>query len=637
MNDGIQTITMTTLPFSDRKQNLRFLLIGLLLAALTSAVYSPVRSYDFVNYDDDLFVYENPNLQQGLTPDTVRWALTAGLKGEDENADYWRPLSYLSHALDIELFGWHAGGHHLMSVGLHAAAVVALFWALLSLTGAPWRSAFVAALFAVHPLRVESVAWVAERKDVLSGLFFFLTLGAYASYARRSFSLWRYLAVVVLFILAVMSKPIVVTLPFVLLLLDHWPLGRFQAGNSGFRIPRSVILEKIPLFALSGFMSVFTWLMQREIGAVKEGFSLSMRTGNALVSYVTYIWQTVYPTGLAVLYPYDMDLPLWKVVGAAILVLCMTAFVLWQLRRLPYLAVGWFWYLGMLAPVIGFFSQAGVQAHADRYTYLPQIGLFIVLTWGVAGLSVRWSHRRVVCGTGAALVLVALIGCTLIQTSYWRNSVTLWTHALASTRPSPVAHNNLANELAAQGRLTEAADHYRKALVIHPGAGDAHNNLGILLAYQGKIADAIDSYRRALAIDPDYVEARANLGAALISQGNFAEAVEQFEAALNITPDAVSTSNNLAWLLATCPDARFRDGERAVELAQKAEQLTGGNHPAILCTLAAAYAEAGRFSEAVETARLALDLAKERGDQALAEALVRHLDLYELGIAFHDQ
>ncbi len=396
---------------------------GFLLCAVFLVFGQTVR-HEFIDFDDDLYVYQNTHVTQGLTAQGIGWAFTARV------ANNWHPLTWLSHMLDCQLYGLNAGGHHLTNVLLHATNAILLFLLLGRMTGALWRSAFVAAVFAIHPLRVESVAWVAERKDVLSGLFFMVTLWAYVGYVRHTFSLRRYLTVALLFALGLMCKPMLVTLPCVLLLLDYWPLGRLAAkGANGAGLandmqsprpasPLRLIVEKIPLFALAVASCVVTPLAQGIAVATTEQLSLSSRVANALVSYVVYIGQVFYPLGLVPFYPHPKDgLPIGSVAGAALVLSAITIAVVVLRRRCPYLFVGWFWYVGMLVPVIGL-VQVGMLAMADRYTYLPQIGLYVALTWALAELAPVWRYRRWAYGIGASLVLLGFMGATFRQTSF---------------------------------------------------------------------------------------------------------------------------------------------------------------------------------------------------------------------------
>ncbi|MHB9096595.1 MAG: tetratricopeptide repeat protein [Syntrophales bacterium] len=517
---------------------------GFLLLAV-ALVFGQTIGHEFVNYDDNQYVFENPVVQKGLTPEGFRWALTSG---ESNN---WHPLTWLSHMLDSQLYGLHAGGHHLTNVLLHAAAAILLFLVLWRMTGFLWRSAFVAVVFAVHPLRAESVAWVAERKDVLSGLFFMLTIGAYVRYVRHPISLVRYGTVVLLFALGLMAKPMLVTLPFVLLLLDYWPLGRMgPAADRSFSFPRRLVVEKLPLLALTAASCAATFLAQGKAVISIDAIPLSSRVANALVSYVAYIRNLFYPAALAVFYPHSGGgLPIGKVVASTLVLTGIsTAALVWR-RRFPYLFVGWFWYVGMLVPVVGL-VQVGLQSMADRYTYLPQIGLCLSMTWGVAQLSASWRYRRQVCGAASALAVLVLMGLAWQQTSYWRDSESLWTHTLACTTNNSTAHSNLGIALAGRGQLDEAIAHYKKALEIKPDFAEAHNNLGAALAGRGQLDEAIAHYRKALEIRPDNEKALNNLGVALVGRGQVDAAIAHFQKALEIRPDNEKSFNNLGIALA---------------------------------------------------------------------------------------
>jgi tetratricopeptide (TPR) repeat protein len=552
-----------------------------MLAMVTTAVYLPVRHYQFVNYDDDVYVTLNPHIHHGLTRKAVEWSFAAGLLYSSPNADYWRPLSYLSHALDIELFGFQPAGHHLMSVALHVAATVSLFWVLQLMTGALWRSAFVAALFALHPLHVESVAWVAERKDVLSGLFFILTLGAYTRYSRKP-SVSGYLLVLGLFVLGLMSKPIVVTLPLVLLLLDYWPLRRCAGPAKAEDYYRSdlrsqfpiqtvlrLVLEKLPFFVLAAGLSLFTFHSQKAVGAVShlDQVSLSARIENALVSYGAYLLNLFWPADLAVLYPYHLVLPAWQVWGSLVLLGGITVLVLAGARRCPWLPVGWCWYLGMLLPVIGII-QVGSQARADRYTYLSSIGLFLMVVWTVGELCPSWRHRKGLLGVLMGLVVAIMTVCTSVQISYWRNSESLWMHALACTSDNAIAHDNFGSALFQKGRVDEAIAQYQTALQIEPGYTDAHNNLGEALFREGRVDEATAQFQKALEIQPDYVHAHYNLGIALDREGRLDEAIDQFRKTLEVLTDDLETHINLGIALAQkgLPDQAMVEFRKALEI-----------------------------------------------------------------------
>ena len=541
---------------SKRQQIVRQVFIALGLVIATVVVYLPVRHHEFVDFDDNLFVTENPNIAGGLTWRSVRWAFTAGLTHQDPHADYWRPLSFLSHALDIEMFGLRPAGHHLVNVGIHAAAAVALFLVLQSMTHAPWRCALVAALFALHPLRVESVVWVTERKDVLSGLFFMLTLGAYVGYVRHPFSWARYLAVALLFALGLMSKSMVMTLPFVLLLLDYWPLGRTQwaepaVGGNVTVAPGQLLKEKLPLFALAAASGLVTLWWQTKpdgIGLLAK-IPLGMRIANALLSYGSYIGKTVWPTGLAAFYPLPPRLSAAAVMGAGLGLIAVTAAVIWRARRKPWLVTGWFWYLGMLVPVIGLLQGAG-ESMADRFTYLPSIGLTMMLCWSVPARAMERWNLKVITWIATVAVLAVSAALSRVQIEYWRNPETLFRRALDVTRDNWLAHCNLGLVLWHVGKTQEAMEHFKQALRIKPDYAEAHNALGFALEQTGRIPEALGHYEQALRLQPDFANAHYNFGIALAQVGRLQEAITQYDQALQIEPDYAEAHNNLGFALA---------------------------------------------------------------------------------------
>ena len=538
--------------------------------------------------------------------------------------------------LDCQLYGLKASGHHFTNLLLHTIAVLLLFVLLQQMTGALWRSAFVAALFAIHPLHVESVAWVAERKDVFSGVFFMLTLLAYFHYTRAP-SNWRYLIVAFVFALGLMSKPMLVTLPFVLLLLDYWPLGRIKAQRPDIRRQLlKLVAEKIPFIALSAVSGVITFLAQRHAIGWTEQLPMLARINNAIVAYVIYVRQMFWPVNLAVFYPHpESRLPPWEIALALAVLISITSAAVILRRKAPYFITGWFWYLGMLVPVIGL-VQVGWQGHADRYTYLPQIGLYIAGSWALADLSVSWRHRRMVLSAAALFVIGALSWSAWMQTSYWRDSETLFTHALAVTKNNDVAENNLGIIFLQKGQLDEAISRLQAAIDLRPENGPAHDNLAKALLQKGRLEEAMVHYRKFLEIEPHNVEARNILGTALIQQGHVKEAIQQWQEALAIEPANGNAASNLAWVFATCPDASIRDGGRAVELAEKAVQISGGQIPMIFHILAAAYAENGRFSDAIETARRGAALANSQGNAGLASELQNNIALYQAGRPLRD-
>lgn len=600
------------------------------LFVVTWAVFGQTLWYDFVNYDDPSYVYQNTRITGGINLANVAWAFT------HIHSENWHPLTTITHMLDCQLHGLNAGWHHFTNVLLHAIAVVLLFVALHQMTGAVWRSAFVSAVFAVHPLHVESVAWIAERKDVLSALFFMLTLLAYLHYTRAP-SIGRYLTVALLVALGLMSKPMLVTLPFVLLLLDYWPLGRFEAhrSNTGRQVLQPVV-EKIPLIALSAVSSMVTFLAQRGAIGWTEQLPVSERISNAFVAYVVYIRQMFWPAELAVFYPHPENrLPVLEISLALIVLIGITATAFVFRKKAPYFVTGWLWYLGMLVPVIGL-VQVGWQGHADRYTYLPQIGLYIAVTWAVTDLTRVWRFQRIALGAAGVLIVGALSCRAWLQTSYWRDSETLFTHALAVTSNNDVALNNLGIIFLDKGQLDDAISKLQAAIDLRPENAPAHDNLAKALLKKGQVAEAMVHYRKFLELEPANVEARNTLGTALIQQGHVREAIDQWQEALATQPENGNAASNLAWVFATSPEASIRDGTRAVELAERALRISGGKIAMIYKVLAAAYAESGRFADAAETAQRGAELATSQGNPALAAELESNLALYQSGRQLRD-
>jgi len=523
------------------------LLSFLLLTLLILSVYGRVSQFGFVHYDDHVYVTDNLRVQSGLTVQNIWWALTS------LDAGFWHPMTWLSLMLDYSLYGLNAGGYHWTNVILHILNTLLLLIVLERMTGAFWRSAFVAALFALHPLHVESVAWVAARKDVLSISFWMLAMLGYVHYVRRPGG-WRYLWVVVLFTLGLMSKPMLVTLPFVLLLLDWWPLGRFGVmqpvpGGGRFRsigIPGWLILEKVPLFALAVGVSVATVVAEQRTGALSPmtSFPLDVRVVNALVSYVLYIGKMFRPADLSVFYPHHGLWPAWAWTSSILLLGAVSVLSFRWLRKYPYFAVGWFWYLGTLIPVIGL-VQVGSHGMADRYTYVPLIGLFIVIAWGGFDIFRRFRQDRLLPGGVAVVLLIILSIQSHIQIRYWENARTLFQHAIQVTKDNYLAHNNLGAALARQGKSIEAVHQYREAIRIMPEYVEAYFNMGAALADQEKYPEAVIAYRRVLGIRPDFAEAHNNLAIALATQGDLEGAIRHFKAALTIRSDYRDARNNL--------------------------------------------------------------------------------------------
>ena len=588
-----------------------------LLAVAVFLVFGQTLRHEFINYDDEEYFYDNPQVQHGLTWSGVAWAFRTMY------AANWHPLTWLSLMLDAQLFGAGPMGPHLTNVILHAVNTVLLFLLLRRLSGAYWRSALVAALFGLHPLHVESVAWVSERKDVLSGLFFMLTLLMYARYVEESKvrclkSKVFYGLALLFFALGLMSKPMLVTLPFVLLLLDYWPLQRFMLHDSRKVIAR-MVWEKLPFLLLSAAACVATVLAQQELIKSTIMLPFTLRFGNALVAYATYFVQMVWPEHLAVFYPYRFDVPDWQTVGTGILLLFITLLAFRTARRFPYFATGWLWYLGMLVPVIGL-VQVGEQARADRYTYLPLIGVFILLAWGTGEVFERWRYRRQVLGAGAFTVIAVLMVCSSIQTSYWRDSESLWTHTLACTSGNYVGLNNLGHVFAKRGQTAEAMKYYQMSLEIKPGYMDAHNNFGVVLAEQGRFAEAMEHYQRALEIKPDFAGVHYNLGNLLTKEGRIAEANECYQRAIEIKPDFAEAHYNLGGALA-------RQG-RNLEAINQYQQVIEINpdFAGVHNNLGVALVALGSNAEAISHFQKAL---KNKSDNAEAH--------YNLGVALDRQ
>src|SRR6267378_1078188 len=655
--------------------------IYLLLTGLSLAVFSQTIHYNFVNFDDDTYVYNAPAIRAGLTLKGIVAAFTS------PHAGNWHPLTTLSHMLDCGLYGLNAGGHHATNVVLHTIAALLLFHMLRQMTGAFWKSAIVAALFAIHPLHVESVAWVSERKDALSAVFFMLTLAAYVRYARAP-SPGRYFIVAMIFALGLMSKPMLVTVPFVLLLLDYWPLRRFDKearlkpgvdiSSSLNRRPSLLFLEKTPLLVLSGLSCLVTIWAQDQATGLLEQLPFTWRLNNALVSYIEYVWQTFWPARLAVFYPHPNNpLSIWQFTLATALLLAVSATAIFLRKKRPYLLTGWFWYVGMLVPVIGI-VQIGEQGHADRYTYLPHIGLFLLIVWAAVDLAVAWHLRRKYLWPAATTTIAVLTYGAAVQTSFWKNIEGLWDHTLSVTSDNDFAHNNLgflhlrrgeldkaishfetalkirssksetrynlgtalvhvnlANALAREGRPEEAIVHYEQAVKLRPDYGDAYYNFGSVLFQQGRIDDAIAQWQKALAIQPNDAAAHTSLGNAFLQKGWPEEAIVHYQKAVEIDPGEVNARNNMAWVLATSSDPSIRNGAKAVSLAAEAVEISGGKDAIFFRTLAASYGECGKFADAIAAAEKGQQIAISRGDSHLARTLEKDIALYQADIPLH--
>ena len=635
--------------------------VSLVVACLV--VFGQVRDYEFVSFDDYKYVVQNPDLRDGLT---LR-GLSKTLQPRFLN---WIPLTSLSYQVDYALYGLEPGGYHLTNLLLHTLAAVLLFLAFARMTGEVWRSGFVAAVFAIHPLHVESVAWVSERKDVLSGLFMMLTLHAYIRYRERPNSWSRYLATNTWLALGLLAKPMLVTLPFVLLLLDHWPLGRFSGRADWAAEWRRALIEKIPMLGLAAVASAVTFAVQGASGGIHDFVRLSagLRIANAVESYARYLLDAVWPLRLAAFYPHPFAAIPAIEIGAAVLVLAVVTWLSLRFAKAhPYLPVGWLWYLGMLVPVIGL-VQVGMQARADRYMYLPLIGLSLSIAWGVPALAARWRIPRAVVTASACAVLVALAAVAWKQVGTWRNTEVLFAHALSVTEDNYRAHQALGNELLKQQRIGEAVANFETAARLAPEWPNPRLGLADVEVQRGRIDVALRIYEGVLAREPNDLAAAGRYGLALGLVGRFVEAkvhlersladhhgtaelhraLAEIEAALGnvqaaqaygrealrMQPGYTDAANNLAWLLATAADPALRDPREAIRLVEA--DARGSEAPWLLDTLAAAYAADGRFEQAIQTADRAARIATEQKLTASAEEIRERLSLYRRHEAYVD-
>jgi Flp pilus assembly protein TadD len=675
-----------------RRQNW-LICLGLGLAVL--AAYAPVWRAGFITYDDPAYVTANPHVQGGLSWAGFIWALTTA------HASNWHPLTWISHMLDFQLFGMNPAGHHLMSVALHAANSILLFLLIQRMTKATWPGAMVAALFALHPMHVESVAWISERKDVLSALFWILSIWAYVRYVENlKFQIsnfkFFYIGSVVLFALGLAAKPMLVTLPFVLLLLDYWPLQRRQIP-----IVR-LFVEKTPWFILSAGSCAVTFFVQLRGGSVMplDRLPLGMRLANVPMACARYVGKTFWPVHLAIAYPM-LRWPVWAVAGAIVLLLLLSGLALWRVRSQAWLAVGWLWFLGTLAPVIGV-VQVGMQSMADRYNYIPSIGLFIAVVW----TAWDWCARL---GARASAILGVLIAAfclvlTARQAAAWKNDQTLFLHAIQNTKGNFIAYAGLGEYEGLHGETNSAISHLETSVRLNPNYPNSRNNLGRILLMEGRDDEALAQLQKAVSLGPELADARYNLGYALLARGRVGEALDQFQAEVNLqpadfkannnmgdillqnglagdaiaflqkavelkpadagphyllgnalyrtgrvaeairhyekaiqlNPDHIQARNDLAWILACHPDPSIRNGPGAVALALRADELSGGQNPVVIGTLAAGYAEAGKFPEAVAAGKRACEVALAQTNSVLAKLLKKRLACYQAGSPWRD-
>jgi Flp pilus assembly protein TadD len=508
-------------------------LLAVLLALLTMAVYWPATRHDFVDYDDNVYVTDNVHVQAGLSFENLKWVFVNPVSSN------WHPLTMLSHMLDCQMFGLKPWGHHLTSVLLHTINTLLVFLLLRGLTGAVWRSIGVAALFGLHPVHVESVAWVAERKDVLSTCFGLIALLFYSRYARKRSlpnpqpSTLDYALSLFFLALGLMSKPMLVTWPFVMLLLDYWPLARFKPGGVWH-----LVMEKIPFFALTVVASVVTFMVQKHGGALVAGENLPLgeRSGNALISFCRYLGKLFWPTDLAVFYPQPAHWPVDEVLLTGGLLIGLSALFFLQRRRYPFLLMGWLWFVGTLVPVIGL-VQVGQQAMADRYLYIPSLGVFILVVWGVFELTRGWRYQAVGLSVTGSAAIVLCTALTRQQLGYWQDGETLFEHALEVTENNYLAHTNLGFALGSKGRIDEAISQFQTALREKPDYFEAHNDLGYALYAKGRTDEAISEFKETINLNPDYADAHINLGVALLNQEQTNEAISQYHEAIRLKPD----------------------------------------------------------------------------------------------------
>ena len=631
-------------------KNKQIPVIYLLLAGTTLAAFWQLSHCGFINFDDTSYVTENIHIRHGITAEAIRWAFSTGYSSN------WHPLTWMSHMLDIQLFGLEPRWHHLTNLLFHIANTLLLFFVFHRMTKAPWKSAFVAALFALHPLHVESVAWVAERKDVLSTFFWMLTMGAYIHYVEHP-RLKNYLAVFTFLALGLMAKPMLVTLPFVLLLLDYWPLRRLQGAGSGKReagsenqntslvaqalfankrkgkssrkltvqaivkeekpandryqwsLIRPLLWEKLPLFALAALSCIVTFIAQQKAGAVKtmEAFPLGVRIANAFVSYIIYIGKTIWPDNLAVFYPHPGLRPSWQVLGAVFLIIAVTLTVILTAKRLPYLAVGWLWYAGTLVPAIGI-VQVGNQAMADRYTYIPIIGLFIMAAWGIPELLEKWRYRKEALFAMWALTLPCLFVVTWTQVGYWQNSVALYDHTLKVTSHSDIVYTNRGVAYAKLGDQRQAIEDYNRAVEINPEYELAYLNRGVAHNELGDQRQAILDYERAIEINPEYAEAYNKRGMAYGKLGDLQHAVSDYNRAIEINPEYAGAYNNRGVVYGKLGNHRqaISNFDRTIEIDP--------DFAVAYCNRGLAYYQLGDFQRAISDYNRVIEINPEYAD-----------------------
>jgi Flp pilus assembly protein TadD len=615
---------------SNQKHILLFILAG--IAITTLVAYEPIRHNGFVSYDDASYITENPNVTGGISAQSVKWALTKSY------AVNWHPLTWLSHMTDCQLFGLNPTGHHLVSVAIHIANALLVFGIFRSLGGAIWLSAFIAGVFALHPVQVESVAWAAERKTVLSGLFWLLTMAVYIRYTRQP-RLSRYLLVLAVFGLCIMTKPVVVTLPFTLLLLDYWPLERVrwehQANSkTNQKSPGWLITEKIPLLAMSAILSGVTFIAQRggEIVPTLERLPLEYRAANMFLSYIKYISKMIWPSGLAVCYPHPRatlsDAP---VVICIILFILLTATFIYTGLRRKYAAVGWLWYIGTLVPTIGL-VQAGAQGMANRYMYIPMLGLLMIIGWTVKYFIAGRPRAKKTVAVIGVLVLLSLLILTRMQVRYWENSLTLFGHDIEVTKDNIIAENGYGCALSKAGLVDEAQKHFQNAVRISPAYSEARNNLASVYLKKGMLNEAIACFNEIVKRNEATADIYYNLAAAMEMQKKYDEAIKYYAKSLEMNPEDPAANKRMGIALLAAGKTN-----EAIRYAKRACELTENKDAECMDALASGFAAAGKFDEAVRVAEKALNIAKTSGRADLAGKIQERIKLYEAGQPYRKQ
>jgi protein O-mannosyl-transferase len=619
------------------------LFIYIALAAVTITAYEPVLYNGFVNYDDELCITQNPRITGGITSDSIIWAFT------HPHAYNWHPLTTLSHMLDCQLFGLNAPRHHLVSLLFHIANALLVFWIFTNLTGSIWPGAFIAAVFALHPVQVESVAWAAERKTVLSGLFWLFTISVYIWYTKRP-GTGRYILLFLLYGLCIMTKPVVVTLPFVLLLLDYWPLERVKWKPGIIPITKNtqsrrmlsatlLIIEKIPLLLLSAFLAVltFVWQQSGETVSSLEILPLNLRIANAFVSYIRYIGKILWPSGLAVIYPYfHINLLNAAVIICVLLFFLATVFCIYTGRRRKYAAVGWLWFAGTLVPMIGL-VQAGSQSMANRYMYISILGLLIIAVYAIKDFAADKAGRKIFISISAGVLLFIFGILTRMQIEHWQNDFTLFGYAIEVTKNNSIAEGNLGSALFKEGRYEEALPHLTEAVRISPLYSDARNNLGMVFMKLNKFEEAVACFDEIIKQRRDTPIVYVNLAATYARQGKTDLALQNCAKAEQLNPNDTVSLNNMAWLLATMDNSSAQNTNKAIYYANRACTLTAYNNSDYLDTLAAAYAAAGKFNDAITTAEKALSIAKTTGRENTVLEIRKRLEFYRAGKPYHQK